>query len=171
MHMQSIPRTVLLDTKTGSNLLQWPVVEVETLRIRGKSFDDFTVERVLWFPSMSVARRHSWTSSRCFKWTSLLLSRAWWRPAWSTNAALAGTGLAGPVRAARVGWRGPARKDGVYFYVAKGMDGSIKSFFCQDDLRYYPTPAMRNSTLVEKLSRSVLFCFNFYQVIEGQWSS
>jgi hypothetical protein len=26
------------DTKTGSNLLQWPVVEVETLCIGGRSF-------------------------------------------------------------------------------------------------------------------------------------
>jgi beta-fructofuranosidase len=43
MHMQSIPRTVLLDTKTGSNLLQWPVVE--TLRIRSKSFDGVAVEQ------------------------------------------------------------------------------------------------------------------------------
>jgi beta-fructofuranosidase len=33
----------MLDTKTGSNLLQWPVVEVENLRMRGKSFDGLDV--------------------------------------------------------------------------------------------------------------------------------
>ena len=43
--MQSIPRTVLLDTKTGSNLLQWPVVEVENLRMSGKSFDGLALDR------------------------------------------------------------------------------------------------------------------------------
>ncbi|CAN1333329.1 Acid beta-fructofuranosidase [Linum perenne] len=32
--LQSIPRTVVLDTKTGSNLLQWPVEEIESLRLR-----------------------------------------------------------------------------------------------------------------------------------------
>lgn len=32
-----------MDTKTGSNLLQWPVVEVENLRMRGKSFDGLAV--------------------------------------------------------------------------------------------------------------------------------
>ena len=42
---QSIPRTVLLDTKTGSNLLQWPVVEVENLRMSGKSFDGVALDR------------------------------------------------------------------------------------------------------------------------------
>jgi hypothetical protein len=45
VHVQSIPRTVLLDTKTGSNLLQWPVVEVENLRMSGKSFDGVALDR------------------------------------------------------------------------------------------------------------------------------
>ena len=45
MHVQSIPRTVLLDTKTGSNLLQWPVVEVENLRMSGKSFGGIALDR------------------------------------------------------------------------------------------------------------------------------
>lgn len=30
--IQSIPRTVVFDQKTGSNILQWPVEEVESLR-------------------------------------------------------------------------------------------------------------------------------------------
>ncbi|XBI57397.1 hypothetical protein VPH35_038801 [Triticum aestivum] len=42
--LQSIPRTVLMDTKTGSNLLQWPVVEVENLRMRGKRFDGLDLQ-------------------------------------------------------------------------------------------------------------------------------
>jgi beta-fructofuranosidase len=45
VRVQSIPRTVLLDTKTGSNLLQWPVVEVENLRMSGKRFDDVALDR------------------------------------------------------------------------------------------------------------------------------
>lgn len=38
INWQSIPRTLLFDQKTGSNLLQWPVYEVETLRLAGKEF-------------------------------------------------------------------------------------------------------------------------------------
>lgn len=38
MIVQSIPRTVELDRKTGSNLLQWPVAEVESLRLRSDEF-------------------------------------------------------------------------------------------------------------------------------------
>ncbi|KAE9605243.1 putative beta-fructofuranosidase [Lupinus albus] len=38
IHFQSIPRTVKLDKKTRSNLLQWPVAEVDTLRLRSDEF-------------------------------------------------------------------------------------------------------------------------------------
>lgn len=37
--LQAIPRTVALDTKTGSNLLQWPVEEVDSLRLTSKEFE------------------------------------------------------------------------------------------------------------------------------------
>lgn len=36
--MQNIPRTVVFDKKTGSNILQWPVEEVEKLRLNGTEF-------------------------------------------------------------------------------------------------------------------------------------
>lgn len=42
---QAIPRTVLFDVKTGSNLLIWPVEEVESLRLTNKTFTDIVVEK------------------------------------------------------------------------------------------------------------------------------
>ncbi|VAI52852.1 unnamed protein product [Triticum turgidum subsp. durum] len=48
--LQSIPRTVVLDTKTGSNLLQWPVEEVETLRTNSTNLGGVTVEHGSVFP-------------------------------------------------------------------------------------------------------------------------
>ncbi|KAK8963069.1 Beta-fructofuranosidase 1 [Platanthera guangdongensis] len=36
--VQTIPRTVLFDVETGSNLLLWPVEELDTLRFSGKNF-------------------------------------------------------------------------------------------------------------------------------------
>lgn len=36
---QGIPRTILFDMKTGSNILQWPVQEVESLRLESREFD------------------------------------------------------------------------------------------------------------------------------------
>lgn len=43
MVLQGIPRTVLFDQKTRTNLVQWPVEEVETLRQNNKDFDKVEV--------------------------------------------------------------------------------------------------------------------------------
>ncbi|CAL0329435.1 unnamed protein product [Lupinus luteus] len=37
--LQTIPRTVVFDKKTGTNLLQWPVEEVESLRLSSVEFE------------------------------------------------------------------------------------------------------------------------------------
>lgn len=42
--VQTIPRTVLFDSKTGTNILQWPVEEIESLRLTSNSFTDVVVE-------------------------------------------------------------------------------------------------------------------------------
>ncbi|KAK8560280.1 hypothetical protein V6N13_061108 [Hibiscus sabdariffa] len=42
--LQTIPRTVLYDNKTGTNILQWPVEEVESLRLNNTVFKEVVVE-------------------------------------------------------------------------------------------------------------------------------
>nr|AFP23357.1 soluble acid invertase [Litchi chinensis] len=42
--VQTIPRTVLFDNKTGINIVQWPVQEVESLRQRSIEFEDVLIE-------------------------------------------------------------------------------------------------------------------------------
>ncbi|VAI68180.1 unnamed protein product [Triticum turgidum subsp. durum] len=42
--LQSIPRTVELDEKTRTNLIQWPVVEIETLRINSTDLGGTTID-------------------------------------------------------------------------------------------------------------------------------
>lgn len=37
--MQAIPRTIVFDKETGTNILQWPVEEVESLRSVSYDFD------------------------------------------------------------------------------------------------------------------------------------
>lgn len=41
--VQTIPRNVLYDNKTGTNILQWPVEEVESLRLRSTDFTEIVV--------------------------------------------------------------------------------------------------------------------------------
>ncbi|PON89474.1 Glycoside hydrolase [Trema orientale] len=42
--VQTIPRSVLFDAKTGTNVLQWPVDEIESLRLSSSEFTDLVVE-------------------------------------------------------------------------------------------------------------------------------
>ncbi|VAI00002.1 unnamed protein product [Triticum turgidum subsp. durum] len=42
--IQSVPRTVALDEKTRTNLLLWPVEEIETLRLNATELSDITIE-------------------------------------------------------------------------------------------------------------------------------
>ncbi|GKV33783.1 hypothetical protein SLEP1_g42242 [Rubroshorea leprosula] len=41
--VQTIPRTVLFDNKTGTNIVQWPVEEVKSLRLNGMVFEEVVV--------------------------------------------------------------------------------------------------------------------------------
>lgn len=42
--VQTIPRTVLYDNKTGANVVQWPVEEIESLRQNSTVFEEVVVE-------------------------------------------------------------------------------------------------------------------------------
>ncbi|KAK7322445.1 hypothetical protein VNO77_25825 [Canavalia gladiata] len=42
--LQTIPRTVLFDNKTGTNLLLWPVEEIESLRLSSAEFEEVVVK-------------------------------------------------------------------------------------------------------------------------------
>ena len=41
--IQGIPRTMTLDKKIGSNLLEWPMAKVQTLTLRSDEFQNFKV--------------------------------------------------------------------------------------------------------------------------------
>lgn len=42
--VQTIPREVTFDKKTGTNILQWPVKEIESLRLRGSEFEGIVLK-------------------------------------------------------------------------------------------------------------------------------
>lgn len=42
--VQAVPRTLVFDPKTGRNLLQWPVKEIESLRKGSKEFNDVALQ-------------------------------------------------------------------------------------------------------------------------------
>lgn len=42
--LQTIPRAVTFDNKTGTNVLQWPVEEIESLRLKDYKFEDIVLK-------------------------------------------------------------------------------------------------------------------------------
>ena len=54
----------------------------------------------------------------------------------STSAGAAGRGLLGPFGLLVLADDDLSEQTAAYFYLAKGTDGSLKTFFCQDELRY-----------------------------------
>ncbi|KAJ6826285.1 invertase 2 [Iris pallida] len=48
--LMGVPRTVVFDVKTGSNLLTWPVEEVDSLRLSSRDFSGITIDTGSAFP-------------------------------------------------------------------------------------------------------------------------
>jgi beta-fructofuranosidase len=54
----------------------------------------------------------------------------------STSAGAAGRGMLGPFGLLVLADEDRSEQTAVYFFLAKGTDGSLQTFFCQDELRY-----------------------------------
>src|SRR4051812_20022966 len=123
--LQSIPRTVVLDTKTGSNLLQWPVDEVETLRTNSTDLGSIIIDHGSVFP-LSLHRATQLDIMASFRLDNLDVAAA--KEAdigynCSTSGGGAGRGVLGPfgllvlADARRHG--SDAERTAVYFYVSR----------------------------------------------------
>lgn len=151
--VQSIPRTVLLDTKTGSNLLQWPVVEVENLRMSGKSFDGVALDRGSVVP-LDVGKATQLDIEAVFEVDAsdaAAVTEADVTFNCSTSAGAAGRGLLGPFGLLVLADDDLSEQTAVYFYLLKGTDGSLQTFFCQDELR-----ASKANDLVKRVYGSLV---------------
>nr|AAK71505.2 soluble acid invertase Ib2FRUCT3 [Ipomoea batatas] len=133
--VQTIPRTVVLDTKTYTHLLQWPVEEVESLRSGDPTLTDVNLQ-----PG-SVVPIHVNTS------TQLDIS-AWFEVENTTSSMEADVGYncsssGGAVTRGALGPFGLlviadetlSELTPVYFYIAKGTDGKAETHFCTDQTR------------------------------------
>ncbi|AQK67692.1 Beta-fructofuranosidase 1 [Zea mays] len=145
--LQGIPRTVLLDTKTGSNLLQWPVEEVETLRTNSTDLSGITIDYGSVFP-LNLRRATQLDIEAEFQLDRravMSLNEADVGYNCSTSGGAAGRGALGPFGLLVLADRRLRREQtAVYFYVAKGLDGSLATHFCQDESRSSTRPRSRS---------------------------
>ncbi|CAD6341664.1 unnamed protein product [Miscanthus lutarioriparius] len=135
--LQGIPRTVLLDTKTGSNLLQWPVEEVETLRTNSTDLSGITIDYGSAFP-LNLRRATQLDIEAEFELDRraiMSLNEADVGYNCSTSGGAAARGALGPFGLLVLADKHLHEQTAVYFYVAKGLDGSLTTHFCQDESR------------------------------------
>lgn len=135
--VQSIPRTVVFDTKTGTNILQWPVKEVESLRSRSYEIDDVELK-----PGSLVPLKIS-SSAQLDIVASFEVDEEAFKGTFEADASYnctasagaAGRGILGPFGILVLADDPLSELTPVYFYIAKGVDGSSKTYFCADQSR------------------------------------
>jgi sucrose-6-phosphate hydrolase SacC (GH32 family) len=136
--VQSIPRTVVLDEKTRTNLLLWPVEEVETLRFNATQVSGITIDTgsVFHIPLRQATQLDIEASFRLDASAVATVNEADVGYNCSSSGGAATRGALGPfgllVHAA-----GDRRGEqtAVYFYVSRALDGGLRTSFCNDESR------------------------------------
>nr|AQY54357.1 sucrose:fructan-6-fructosyltransferase [Leymus mollis] len=136
--IQSVPRTVALDEKTRTNLLLWPVEEIETLRLNATEPSDITIDTgsVFAVPLREAAQLDIEAYFRLDASAVAALNEADVGYNSSSSGGAATRGALGPfgLLVLAAGDR-RGEQTAVYFYVSKGLDGSLRTSFCQDESR------------------------------------
>ncbi|KAM7256609.1 hypothetical protein ACFE04_012350 [Oxalis oulophora] len=135
--LQGIPRTVVYDQKTGRNLLQWPVKEVENLRLGMQQFDKVVVK-----PG-SVVPLDVDSASQLDIVAEFMVDKAALESAGKVDedfscknsCGSAERGVVGPFGIIVLADRDRTEQTPIYFYIAKGSNGKPKTFFCTDQTR------------------------------------
>lgn len=140
---QGIPRTVVLDTDTGKNLIQWPVDEIKSLRLSSKKFDievgpgsvvpvDVGTAAQLDIEAEFEINKES--IDKILGDTSVVAEAEEFSCQNSGGSTV--RGALGPFGFSVLADENLSEQTPVYFYVAKGKYSKLKTFFCTDTSRY-----------------------------------
>ncbi|XP_043723686.1 beta-fructofuranosidase, soluble isoenzyme I-like [Telopea speciosissima] len=135
--VQNVPRTVVFDKKTGTNILQWPVEEVESLRISSQEFSNVKVNAGSVVP-LEIAEATQLDITAEFEIEKEALEGTIEADVGyncTTSGGAAGRGALGPFGLLVLADKDLSEQTPVYFYLAKGSDGNVKTFFCSDESR------------------------------------
>lgn len=135
--LQCVPRTLVLDQKTGANLLQWPVEEIDSLRLNSNEFVNIKVKPGSVVP-LDVGPATQLDIVAELELDKEALERTTGQNheySCTTSAGAAQRGALGPFGILVLADESLSEQTPVYFYVAKGIDGSFKTFFCTDKSR------------------------------------
>ncbi|KAF6133892.1 hypothetical protein GIB67_040656 [Kingdonia uniflora] len=135
--LQGVPRTVVFDKKTKSNILQWPVHEIESLRLGNKMFNNIELKSGSVVP-LNVGKATQLDITAVFEIDSKALEGVAGADVsynCSTSNGAAGKGVLGPFGLLVLADESRSEQTVVYFYIAKGNDNNLKTFFCTDESR------------------------------------
>ncbi|KAL8200840.1 hypothetical protein R6Q57_012179 [Mikania cordata] len=135
--LMGVPRTILLDKKTQSNIIQWPVEEINGLRTNATVFKNLVLEAGSLVPldlpaasQLDIVAEFELDEAAVMQLNGEDVA---YECAKSGGAAARG-GL-GPFGFSVLAHAGLIEHTPVYFYVVKGVDGNLKTFFCADQSR------------------------------------
>nr|ACC93585.1 beta-fructofuranosidase [Solanum tuberosum] len=143
--VQSIPRTVLYDKKTGTHLLQWPVEEIESLRA-----GDPIVKQVNLQPG-SIELLHVDSAAELDIEASFEVDKVALQGiieadhvgfSCSTSGGAASRGILGPFGVVVIADQTLSELTPVYFFISKGADGRAETHFCADQTRSSEAPGV-----------------------------
>ncbi|XP_042469784.1 beta-fructofuranosidase 1-like [Zingiber officinale] len=135
--LQALPRTVLFDQKTGSSLLQWPVDEVDKLRLTKNNLGSISLAAGSVLPlDVGTATQLDIVAEFALNYSaSANANEADVGYNCSTSGGAASRGVLGPFGFLVLADQNRSEQTAVYFYVARRTDGSFRTHFCQDELR------------------------------------
>ncbi|KAM3322030.1 acid beta-fructofuranosidase 2, vacuolar [Capsicum chacoense] len=132
--LQPIPRTIKFDKKTGSNIITWPVAEVETLRSNRVEFDKVKVNPGSIVP-LEVGSAAQLDIMAEFEVDQKVLERIDGSNGTYdciNSGGSAERGAFGPFGLLVLTDNGLSEQTPIYFYIAKDAKGNFNTFFCND---------------------------------------
>ncbi|GKA37734.1 beta-fructofuranosidase, soluble isoenzyme I-like protein [Tanacetum coccineum] len=137
-NMLNIPRTIVLDTKTQTNLIQWPIEETE--KLRSKKYDEFKDVELL--PGslipLDIGMATQLDITATFKVDQKMLESTLEADVLfncTTSVGSVQRGVLGPFGVVVLADSERTEQLPVYFYIAKATDGTSKTYFCADETR------------------------------------
>ncbi|PSR93342.1 Beta-fructofuranosidase, soluble isoenzyme I like [Actinidia chinensis var. chinensis] len=134
--VQTIPRTVVFDVKTGTNILQWPVEEVEELRRNSIEFNGVELAPGSIVP-LNIRSATQLDITATFEVDKEALEGVLEVDV-GYNCSTAGAGVRGalgPFGLIVLADHSLFELTPVYFYISKDVGGGYKTFFCADEIR------------------------------------
>ncbi|XP_050223995.1 beta-fructofuranosidase, soluble isoenzyme I-like isoform X2 [Mercurialis annua] len=129
--VQTIPRTIVFDSKTGANLLHWPVEEIESLRLKSTEFEQIVIAPGSVIP-LDIGSASQLDIFAEFE--TELISESTGEEYGCGGGAVARSSL-GPFGLLVLADDSLSELTPVFFRPESSTDGTLKTYFCADETR------------------------------------